>query len=187
MKIYRVNNDVNDYQSFYPVNDLIWNTGIFEIDCNSKKRDWKNIEFYILKPNLPKGNFFGAIPGCTIMDGLAMEKLLDFWESSGELIPFLYKNERFYIYNCLSCYDLLNDDETDWVFGKTTGEKIRINEYSFYENRITETSIFKIPQTMKIEILTTTELNDIENEFIYQVKKNNLTGLLFNEIWRSKS
>jgi len=183
MKVYRLKVAVNEYQSFLPKDSKVWQSEKMMMDCKSKKNTWNNIEFYILQTNLKKGNFFGGIPGVIIIDEIARQELTFFWEASGELLPFTYKDEKYYLFNGLNCYDLLDDEKTEWVYGQTTKKKIRISKYEFYPERFTETPLFKIPETIKTEILTVEGLKDSNDEFIYQVKRRNLKGLIFEKIW----
>jgi hypothetical protein len=182
MKIYRIVADVNTFLSFLPKN--INQTNLLIMDCKTKINIWNDIDFYILQTNKEKGNFYGTVNGGgLIIDSKAAESLAYFWESSGELLPFDYNKEKFYFFNPLNCYDLLDQIKTEWEYGKTTNKPIRIIKYYFIKERMTETPIFKIPQTMKSEILVSEGLKDEEDEFIYQVKKNNLKGLKFQELW----
>ena len=183
MKVHRLKLAVNEYQSFLPKDSNVWQSEKLLMDGKSKKDMWSNIEFYILQTNLKKGNFFGGIPGAIVIDEAARHELAFFWEASGELLPLSYIGEKYYLFNSLNSYDLLDNEKTGWVYGQTTNKKIRISKYEFYSERFTETPLFKIPETIKTEILTVEGLKDSSDEFIHQVKISKLKGLFFEEIW----
>jgi len=185
MKIYRVTLDVNNYQSFFPDDEKIWQTETLNMDSTSKLSGWIPPKIYILKPKLKRGNFFYFCAGGLVIDKIACEKLRSFWEMSGELLPLEYKGEEFFLFNTLECINVLDDEKTEWILGKTSGKKIRIDKYVFKENRMTESPIFKIPETVKGEILTFEGMKAPEDEFKYVVEQENLKGLIFEEIWDS--
>src|SRR5262249_27870281 len=112
--------------------------------------------------------------------------LRDLLEMSGELLPFSYKGEQFTALNVTECVDALDDCKTKWVYGKGTGAKIRIERYAFSAHRLTETPLFKIPQTCKSEILACEGLKDPDDEFIGRVQRMSLQGLTFEEVWDSE-
>jgi hypothetical protein len=183
MKIYRLRLDTNSFQAFLVEDKEIWETDLLCMDTSSKRAIWRAPDVYILEPHLKRGNFFGLCPGAIVLDTLAVEKLRDAIEMSGELLPLEYCGERFYVLNVTSCFNILDDKNTEWVYGRSTGSKIRIKRYAFQRNRVTETPLFKIPETCKAEILTATGIRDSEDEFKSIVEREALMGLNFEEIW----
>ena len=83
--------------------------------------------------------------------------------------------------NVLDCVNCLDEQNTKWVYGKTTHSRIRIKEYHFDASRFSESSLFKIPE--KVEIFTTSGLKDPEDEFKGIVEAEGLQGILFEEVW----
>jgi hypothetical protein len=82
-------------------------------------------------------------------------------------------------------FNCLDHDKTEWEYGETTGKPIRIVRYAFHEDRMPESSIFKIPETGRSEILCYEGARDPEDEFKPFVERNGITGLKFTELWSS--
>lgn len=185
MKIYRVLPDVNRFQSMTPEDAQIWNSDRLTFDGLPKKKDWLPPDLFVLHPKLKKGDFFHLCPGTLVLNEGAIEILLEYLEMSGELLPVRCEGEEYTVINVTECINVLNRAETDWVYGSSTGKRIRIRNYAFYADRLTETPLFKIPETARGEILTATGLKDQEDEFKFNVESRGLKGLLFEKIWSS--
>jgi hypothetical protein len=182
VRVYRVHVDVDQFQSFYLAEGESLRD--FEFD-GTRRTAWNSPEVFVLYPKLRKGNFFG-FPDCVgswIIDTTVHRKLGWLLEGPAQLLPFLHQGEEFYFVNVTECINALDEKKTEWVYGKTTGEPIRIKGYVFHPSRFSEFALFKIPETCRAEILCTDGLRDPEDEFIHNVKRHGLTGLAFEELW----
>jgi len=92
----------------------------------------------------------------------------------------------FSLFNVTECINCLDQDKTEWEYGETTGKPIRIVSYAFHKDRMSESSIFKIPETANGEILCYDGARDPEDEFKPYVESHGITGLEFTEIWSSQ-
>jgi hypothetical protein len=102
---------------------------------------------------------------------------------AGELLPLPHQSVLFQLINVLECVNCLDQQNTQWVFGKTTNARIRIKEYHFDARRFSESTLFKIPETAMGEVLTVTGLKDPDDEFKSVVEREGLKGILFEELW----
>jgi hypothetical protein len=186
LKIYRLVPDVNHYQSFFPEDEKVWSTDVLTFDGRTKASNWVAPPLFILHPKYKRGNFF-SFGGTIVLDARATELLRDFLEMSGELLPLRHEGAEFTVLNITECVNVLDQDKTKWIYGKSTGAKIQIERYAFHLNRMTETPLFKIPETCKSDILTATGLVDPEDEFKFHVESNGLQGLRFEELWNSEA
>ena len=118
---------------------------------------------------------------------LHIRDLLDQLEQSGELLPLLCRGMDVRVVNVTQCINALDEDQTEWVYGQSTGQRIRIERYAFKSNRFIEAPLFKIPETSRSEILTIEGLKDPEDEFKFSVESKGLRGLLFQELWSSSA
>jgi hypothetical protein len=182
MKVFSIQNDVNNYQYFLTSNTdesmkLIMN-------CHPLADKWKPPEIFIYQPKLKRGNFFNFSSGILIVDEQAKEVLIDHLEAAGEILPLPHKQNRFWLLNVTECINCLNEDETEWKIGKQSGKRIGIKNYQFYPDRFSESDLFKIPETSKAEILYVEGQKDYNDSFRYAVEYNGLEGLIFKEIWR---
>lgn len=182
MKIYKVTSDVNEYQWIMPKDeaDLF---SYLSFDCVSKEQKWEAREMYIFNPKKKKGNFFslGGI-GALVFDKTALDAMLTLFEMAGEILPLRLDNEILYALNILECTNALDQEHTKWSY-YNNGARGRILNYAFHKNRLTESSIFKIPETSKAEILTYAGIKDANDEFYHLYTKHNLQGLVFEEIY----
>lgn len=186
MKIYRIVADVNQYQGFSVDGDQVWQGDTLTFDCTPKSSKWAAPSVYVLHPKLRRGNFFNLCPGTLVLDGQATDVLRDMLEMSGEMLPLSCKGEQFTVLNVTDCVNVLDETKTKWVYGKSTGARIRIERYAFHPGRLTETPLFKIPETCKSEILTFEGLKDPDDEFKPRVERLGLKGLIFEEVWDSE-
>lgn len=183
MRIHRIIADVNHYQSLSVENAGTWHDAQWSFDCSPKMAKWESPRLFVLHPKLKRGNFFYLSPGAIAIDLAAISQLQDLLEMSGELLPINDGGIGCSLLNVTECINALDDDGTEWAYGKSTGARLRIQRYAFHANRLTETPLFKIPETCKSEILTVEGRKDPEDEFKYRVEKAGLTGLVFEEIW----
>lgn len=184
MKIYRLRLNVKDYQWLFPEDESIWQSSMLIFDCSPKIETWVPPKVYVLHPKLRRGNFLNLCPGAFVIDDHAAETLRDFLEMSGELLPLPLGDERLFVFNALECTNSLNSDESQWELDKHTGARVRLREHAFYATRLTETPLFKIPETCRSEILTVDGLIHPEGEFKHCVAANSLEGLRFEEVWQ---
>jgi hypothetical protein len=177
--------DVNRFQFFLP-EDPAGHLDRLTFDGTPKLPGWEPPGVYVYKPKLKRGNFLSFMGGgALICDARAVEELREMLEMSGELLPLPHKGELFQTLNVTECVNVLDEEKTDWVIGQTTRQRIGIKRYAFHPERLPETPLFKIPETARAEILTTEARIDPEDEFKPAVERLGLTGLLFEELWRS--
>ena len=100
---------------------------------------------------------------------------------AGELLPLPYQGQEYTLLNVTECINCLDEEHTEWVYH--LGTKIQIAKYVFHPDRFSESTIFKIPQTRRGEILTVEGLKDPEDEFKYVVEKEGLKGIEFEMLW----
>ncbi len=62
------------------------------------------------------------------------------------------------------------------------GTRGRILKPVFHENRVAESSLFKIPETVKTQILIYEDIKGKEDEFKFAYNKSGLQGLRFEQI-----
>ncbi len=183
MEVYKIKPDVNQFQSFLPVDDAIWKTDVLKFDGNSKLQTWQPPPVYVLYPKKALGNFFRISAGAFAFDSAADEMIRGVCEMAGELLPLPYKGETYFVLNVLECIDCLDGDSSKWTL-TAGGDRIGVAKYMFYKNRFSESSIFKIPETARGELLTVSG-RDEDVEFKSIVERAGLKGILFEKVWQS--
>jgi hypothetical protein len=185
MKVYRVDADVNNYQSFRLEDDALLLSEMLDFDGTSKAGIWKPPAVYILEPKLKVGNFPELFAkAALVVDEAALAALYGLLEWSGELLPLPHEGNLYHVVNVMGCYNILDRHRTKWRYEKG---RPPIDTYVFHRNRMKETPLFKIPETCRSEILTCEGLNDPEHEFKGRVEQLGLKGLIFEELWSSES
>lgn len=185
MRIFRIIISGDDYQKILPSSksDEIWD--MLDFDGTPKEENWQPIEFYVSNPLKKKGNFFAMSDGGAFAcDEIAVNKLSDFLGFESELLPiYLEDGAQLYIFNVTQCRNALDQKKSKFDYYED-GTKGRVLEHVFHKDRYGETSIFKIPETRKIHVLTFSGLRDPGEEFYTAYLKSGLTGLHFEELYR---
>jgi hypothetical protein len=148
---------------------------------------WDPPDVYSYEPKLKEGDFWGfhMIDATWATTPDATEKCRLFLSLAGQLLPLPFKGREFSLLNVTECVNCLDSGRTEWVYGKTTGKPIGIAKYAFHADRMPESSSFKIPETARAEILCYEGLRDSADEFKGFVEAIEMTGLEFEEIWRT--
>ena len=109
---------------------------------------------------------------------VALEGLL---ESNGEFFPLccLGCDKSLKAFNVTTVVDALDADNSEIKRFKSSGRVMRINKYQFDADKLGQ-SIFKLPETPLMSVFVT-------DEFVAQVKKSELTGFLFEEVWSDEA
>ena len=177
MKIFRVKADVNNYQWIMP--DVPESALVnFRFDCTPRLQNWKPPEVFAFNPLKEEGDFLHFGSDVLLASPKATEIVRTFFEMAGELLPIFYADKEYTLLNVLECVNALDNKRTK----KTTW----ITKYYFHANRFSESPIFKIPEETG-SVLTLERNGCPECEFKACVEANNLTGLIFEEIWGSET
>jgi len=180
MKIYWVQTDVDNYC------DLSQDLGMYDfLVAHDRRRSLSRCQpvtysltppdVYIEHPKLKRGDFWSFSPFSTFaMPAISVEKVKPFLEEAGELIALPYKAERFSVLNVLKCVDCV-DPET---------EALGILNRSYVADRV-QHGIFRDPNGVYMFVSEFT--GDPATEFKACVEHENMTGLIFREVWSSEN
>jgi len=102
-------------------------------------------------------------------------------EMAGQILPINVDGKKLYALNVLECINCLDQENSKFDYYED-GTKGRILRYAFH-HRLTASSIFKIPETSRGEILTYSGVKDAEDEFYSLYKQLKFTGLRFEELY----
>lgn len=148
MKVYRLDNDGNHYQYFLTEDE---NDEVKLItDCTPLASTWEPPPVYIYKPRLKAGDLYNFHGGSLIFSPAATEKLRTFLEMAGELLPLPFESQVYTLLNVTECINCLDRKNTKWRYAEDSWP---IDHYAFHRNRFSESTIFKIPETCKAEVL----------------------------------
>jgi len=185
MKIYEVRPDTNNVQWVMPrvLGEAILD--VLSFDCVKRNDELNNIRWFIYDPKTPKKNFYTGINGALVFDQSVYDsELLTILEIAGEILPLnMETGEKLYLLNILDCINVLDHDRSIREL-YSDGTKGRVLQYAFHEDYLSESSLFKIPETSKVEILTYSGVkgNSLD-EFYTLYKELGFTGLVFKELY----
>lgn len=184
MKIFEAKPDVNNVQWIIPNAPEKELLSVLTFDCESKSAQLKDIDWYIFNPKRKKCNFFSGVNGALIFDQDVYDgDLFTLFEMAGEIIPLKMEDGGYlYALNVMECLNCLDKKKTRFDY-YDNGTQGRILDFSFYSNRISESSIFKIPETSTTQILTYADIHAEDDELYYLYKRLRHTGLIFKELW----
>jgi hypothetical protein len=182
MKIYRITESDNTQWVMPRVSedDIL---SILSFDCEQRNDELKNIRWYVFDPKTKPKNFYCGVNGALVFNQQVYDsELLMLFEMAGEIIPLTMETgETIYALNVLECINIIDNDKTIWDI-YDDGTKGRILQYSFHHG-VSESSLFKIPETSRIDVLTYSGVKDSSDEFYSLYKKSGFTGLEFKEIY----
>ncbi len=179
MRVFRIQNDLDHYQYFLLENSE--DRAKLDFDCTPRKDTWRPPEVYILYPKLKASDFFQFDSSGLITSPRATAALRRHLERAGELLPLPYAGTIYTVLNVLECIDVLDESRCEFYY-TPSGTRSGIKKYAFHRKRFTETTLFKIPQTYRSEILVVEGMFSI-GDFRDAVRENGLRGLFFTEIW----
>jgi hypothetical protein len=186
MKVFRVRINTNEYQRFLPTDESIWESDWLKLNCKPKQATWRQPLVYVADPMKQPGNFIHLCAGGFVVDPIADGALREVLEMAGELLPLSHEGVLYQLVNVVECVNCLDAEKSKWILGKTTSARIRIKEYEFIENRFSESTLFKIPETAGGEVLTVAGMKDPQDEFKAIVEQKELKGILFDELWSNE-
>lgn len=182
MRILRVKENVTSYQTLVPVDLGVWSSDALFFEGKAKTA-WEPPEVVVLNPLKKRGNFFYLIPGALVFDEEALESLRDLLEMAGQILELPLGNETLYILNVLECINALDSDRSVWNIDPQSSQRLSLKQYAFRRGFVLESTLFKIPETVRGEVLVYSDLKDRGDEFMYRYLDSGLTGLEFQELW----
>jgi hypothetical protein len=184
MKVFEINPDFA-YQTFYTSDPDGPETmdEEYSLDGGSKLTTWRSLPIFEADPaQKPVGNFAHCWDGGFIVDTHASTVLKPVLEKCAELLPLKrYKGRAYYLLNVLNCPDCLDERRTKWRIGKKNKVRFAIDEYQFVPDKLTDSTLFRIPK--HVSLFTVVGRPRANIEFKTMVEREGLTGLKFEEIW----
>ena len=178
MKIWKLNFNVEEYDSLVPVK---YSLDKFQIFDGKKKEDyWTPLPVKRMEPEkgLDLGDASGFI-GFPAFNQKALSALEPLIRDSVEVLPLAFKEKPYWGINVVSVLDVLDYSKSIYRIFPNTNKIAIIEKYAFRNcAELKKHNIFKIidePQTRPF----------VSDEFKNAVEQNNLTGFLFELVWDS--
>ena len=190
IKIYEIQPDIKHCQWAMP-NDKNFIRELMSFDGKSKLANWNPPKFHIFNSVDERADFYHIASACfafseNVFKNIEIRTSLEY---AGEILPIkLETGESLYILNVTSCVDALDIHKSEyslyWDVEKNAQAKGAVTKYVFHKDRLSSSSIFKIPDLVKAKIFVTKGWPGLICEsFIDVYNQQKFTGLIFEEVW----
>jgi hypothetical protein len=180
--VYRIWAD-DDYQSLESIDSdayLAARENTWKFDGYPVEGKFEKLKMYVRQPTLKKPDIWLIANTLAFEDEAAAEVQLCL-DQSGQQFKLPVDDRKLIILNVTYVIDCLDQEKTELA---DPDLPFMIDKYEFHADRL-DYSLFKIPQTMRGEILTVEGIAHPNEEFKPLVEKYGLKGLRFEEIWSS--
>jgi hypothetical protein len=184
MRVYKVECDVNAFQSLAPADDSALSGDLFRFECKPKEA-WAPPPMRCRDPIAPKPDFpYIQAPGALAVEPDRFPVVQTQFEMAGEILDLPFEGRDLKVLNILTCVDCLDDEKTNWnVLRSGTKLAPKTDGYVFRPDCFDEASIFKIPQTYRAMIYCWERDGDPEHELKAAIEEHQLSGLKFTLLW----
>jgi hypothetical protein len=156
--------------------------------CRRRGQAWNPPELYVPEPLLPRGDFMGlqGRDPIVVRDRVFHEFLVGVIDPVCEMLPLEFEGERWWVINVLRCINALNVAESNIPGHRAQPIRSGPDKYVFYDYRLPECPLFKIPETMVNQVLMAH--GNIHEDYDLKTicERHGLTGLKFVELWRNE-
>jgi hypothetical protein len=181
MNIYFLRADVNNYKSIIYTDD----DDIIEFNRRFNgaplKKTWTSQYMFRFARNpriLIKGDTPGLSTHIPVFSSRAVTAVMDLLQDSGELLPIVCDDEYYSIFNVTRVVDALDEPKSKLRLF-SDGKIMDIDRHAFFPEKLKGIHIFKIPQSVLMDVFITDTFVDI-------VKTAGLKGFEFRPVWSSK-
>lgn len=176
MIIYKIRTDGDTYSGLqgFKISDMEQFSKFYDIPLALA---WVSPKVRMLKSH-KEGDFFGVDAGTVLGIKVKIKPLLTkYLKGTYEYLRIEMKSgEQFYAINVLNFVAILDECKSD-IVRFSDGGILTVNKYAFHSPLPKLPSLFKLEQDKKGEMFATDEFKDA-------VEKHQLTGLIFEEVWR---
>ena len=181
MNVYILDADGNRYQNLVFTSDKDW-TILRQFDGRSLLSYWTAPTVEVFRDdefnrNLPPSDFPSLAPDVPVFSQRAVNALQELLRENGEILPLSCSEGEYYAFNVTTSVDALDESKSVVKRFKSSGRIMRILKYVFFGDRLSDATIFKIPQSRGNIFVT--------NRFRKIILDNQLLGFKFVNVWES--
>lgn len=188
--IYNLEPASEQCQWIAPVDPDLIASGALFFDGTPRMHVWKEHKFYVQNPLKNRCNFFLGLWGALVFDDAVMNEYLvrTHLELAGEILPIrLDSGEALNILNVTEVANALNHEATVFRKDRQSNSPMGVIQYAFSPMRLNQSSIFKVPETARTDVLTVSgRFPNPEDELYAAYSLSGLKGLNFREVWSGK-
>ena len=183
MQVYKIKLDTS-FQRFIPIDEAVWSTGLLKMDCHKKLSDWQGLDVYNFNPKRKRGDFSHLCSGGFVVEPRVYRLLQTPFEIAAEALPIRCDGEELLLINIIECVNALNVDESRFkINSDETINRCFPIEYVFHSRRMTQSSLFKIPESSLTEIFYVSDMVEEEEDFKLVTEQQKLSGIRFELVW----
>jgi hypothetical protein len=185
-RIFRIKPDT-DFWELRPTEIVFWRQyNLFRAERLSEK--WVAPSMFVSDPvRTKRGDFHGFTSGGFIIGMSVLQSALgDILSRAGELLPASLDRtgEQVFVFNCTAVYNCLDRSKTQMRTTPDGEVAIEIKRYAFHADHVGASSVFKIPETHRVEVYVLSGREEPDDEFIAQYRAHRFIGLNIEEVWR---
>ncbi|MCW1886875.1 hypothetical protein OKA04_19200 [Luteolibacter flavescens] len=189
MKVFLIRSDHRCY-SLLPKDPAFFDkVGLFDgqpIEGIWSRLDDQERAFQVREPDTTRaGGFHDLVLGCLVYgDAVRMSKVGGILGKSGEVLPGTIEGYGpVFVLNPLASYPCFDLERSN--YRKAGTAVVQVFEHVFLPDEIGDASVFKAQVRKRTSIYTVSDRGDPENDFYHQYQEACLSGLIFEEVWRS--
>lgn len=177
MTIYKIEPNVDDFQSLLAADEAVARSGLLAFNGRSKLADWPNPLLAVLENiEAPEPDIFDLGAGNLVIHGRSQGLMRREFYDYCELLPVKWAGQEGEVVNVVSSSDCLDSERTKWVIGKESGKRIRIEKFEFFRAKIPNRLIFKIPER-PFELFCTDQFKNL-------LEAHRIVGIDLEPVWQ---
>ena len=181
MNIYRVEFEVDTFQSLLAADDSVHERKLLALAGEPKKDSWGgSLAAEIDNSAAAVPDIFSLGSGNMLVYGKSLEILNQHLDCEYELLPVHWGNSMGYCINLLAQQDCIDEDNSIWCTDDESGKNLFLDEYAFKKENIPEEIMFK-DSLDPYEIFTTDKKGSLKDI----VETHQLKGISFELLWSS--
>lgn len=181
MKVYKLELEVDDYQSLLPKDDSVFDTGLLSLDGSSKKGQWVSPLEVELDNNEALVPDIYSLGAGNFLISAAFINILKHKLVNTEFLPVFWSEGERCLINVVGYSDCLDADSTEWCLDDDSGRRLFIEEHQFNKSKLPESFLFKIEEEC-FELFCVDKEDGSEN-FKFLIEKHDLKGVGFEVVW----
>ena len=143
------------------------------------KSSCKDLELRFDSRRSPMGDFPSLTPALSVFSQKAVSALRDVLEENGKLVPIIAGGEDYFLFHATRVVDALDESNSEIIRFEGTSRVMYIETYAFFQEKLTEVILFKIPQLIDDTVFVT-------DQFVKRVRSARLKGFWFPLVWRGE-
>jgi hypothetical protein len=180
MIVFILSADANNYQNLTFLDEKDWDI-LQDFDGTPQKNSWNKPKVEVIRDNeanlnLPASDFPSLASHVPVFSQQAIMILNGLLKDNGEILPLSCQKGAYFAFNVTRVVDALDQSSSIVKRFKSSGRIMDIVEHKYYKDKLSNLTIFKIPQVSLMNVYVT-------DHFVRIVQSNSLKGFEFQKVW----